>query len=96
MHDMRAEKGGEARTYEQQLAQLRVEICMNAVAAAQAQPAGREREERFDLVNVKAMSPAVFNAFKTEHFKARAKKVQAFKIAKFDGYKRALGASDKL
>ena len=90
MHDMRAEKEKEAQNYEQQLAQLRVEIRMTAVTAAQAQPAGRDREERFELVDVKAMSQAVFNGFKTEDFKAWAKKVKAFTNAKFDGYRSAL------
>ena len=96
MHDMRAEKEKEAQNYEQQLAQLSVEIRMTAVTAAQAQPAGRDREDRYELVDVKAMSPAVFNGFKTEHFKAWAKKVKAFTNAKFDGYRKALEASETM
>ena len=93
---MRAEQEREAQNYVQQLAQLRVEIRMNAVAAAQAQLAGRECEERFELDDVKAMSPAVFNGFKTEYLKVWAKKFKAFTNAKFDGYRRALEASEKM
>ena len=96
MHDTREENESEAQNYEQQLAQLRLEIRMNAVAVGQAQPAGREREDWFELVGVKALSPAVFNGFKTAHFKAWAKKVKAFTNAKFDGYRRALEAYEKM
>ena len=96
MHDMRAEKEREAQNYEQWLAQLLVEIRMNAVAAAQAQPAGREREDRFELVDRKATSPAVFNGLKTKHFKAWAKKVKAFTNAKSDGHRHALEAFEKM
>ena len=94
MHDMRAEKEREAQNFKQLLAQLRVEVRMASVAQAQAQPVACE--ERLELVDGKAMSPVVYNGIRNEHFKAWAKKVEAFTNTKFDGYRKALEALEKV
>ena len=63
-----------ANNVENQLRQLRVDIAGLSGGRAQG-------EERFDLVDTKAMSPTLFNGFKTENFKVWAKKVKALQAA---------------
>ena len=88
-----AEKAGTSA--EAQLAQLRVEIRMLGLQQQQAPPAAK-KDERIELVDVKTMSAAIFNGFKTEVFKLWTKKVRSYANGKFDGYRSALEAVEKL
>ena len=78
-----------ANNVENQLRQLRVDIAGLSGGRAQG-------EERFDLVDTKAMSPTLFNGFKTENFKVWAKKVKAYCNGKLDGYRHALELSERM
>ena len=79
------------------MAQMRVDMRQAQQDVRQAQTTTKDgnHNTRFDLVDVKTMSPSIFNVFKTDHFKARSKKLVAYCNIKVNGYREALEAAQK-
>ena len=72
---------------EQQLAALRHELRGVQVGGV---------NNKFDLVDTKTMTPAVFTGARSESFTTWAKRVKAYTNARLPGYRRALDEVDKL
>ena len=64
--------------------------------AAQVAPPPAAHAKRFDLINSKTMSPALFSGAHTENYKAGAKKIKAYNNMKLPGHRQALDLSEKL
>ena len=79
---------------EQQLAQLRMDVRL-LQQQQQAPPQADAREERFELVDTKNMSPAIYSGTRAENFKVWAKKIKAYTNAKLPGYRKALECAEK-
>ena len=79
---------------DQQFAQVRVDLQVLRTQGQQAQ--AQDRGPKIDLIDVKAMSPAIFNGDRGDNFKIWAKKVKAFTNAKLTGYHRALEFAEEL
>jgi len=78
---------------EQQLAGIRVDLRTLQLAPP---PSSHGHGKRFDLIDSKTMSPAMFSGARTENFKAWAKKIKAYTNNKLPGYRQALEATEKL
>ena len=78
---------------EQQLASIRVDVRTLQLAPP---PSPHGHGKRFDLIDSKTMSPAMFSGARTENFKAWAKKIKAYTNNKLPGYRQALEATEKL
>ena len=76
---------------EQQLAAIRVDVRTLPLAHPPSTHA-----KRFDLIDSKTMSPAMFSGARTENFQVWAKKIKAYTNMKLPGYHQALDLTDKL
>ena len=52
--------------------------------------------KKFDLIDSKAMSPAMFSGPHSENFKAWAMKIKAYTNNKLPGYRQAVDLTEKL
>ena len=80
-----------------EMAQMCVDMCQaqQDVRQALAGSSSGPRGTKFDLVDVKSMSPSVCNASKRNHFKAWSTKFKGYFNAKVNWYREALEASEK-
>ena len=80
-----------ASSAEKQLAVIRVDVRTLQLAP---QPSGPTK--RFDFIDSKTMSPAMFSGACSDSFKAWAKKIKAYTDNKLPGYRQALDLTEKL
>ena len=76
-----------------EMAQMRVELRLAQAAGAQTQ--GQHSDKKFELIDVKTMTPAKFSGMKSDNFKLWAKKLKAYTNAKVSGFRDALELAEK-
>ena len=104
-----AETVGDFRTVlarlEARIETIEHDVAMNASGSEQQLAALRHElrgvqangvNNKFDLVDMKTMTPAIFTGARSENFRTWAKRVKAYTNARLPGYRQALEEVEKL